>query len=66
MSIPDLGVLRDRDMVSIRQEGIELADEERMTAKEVGYPLDDTGCVNPVLCSAKRELKGNDTHNCPL
>jgi len=63
MSIPDLGILRDRDLVSIRQEGIELANEEGVTVKEVSHPLDDTGCVDPNLWSARRESKGSDTHN---
>ena len=66
MSIPDLRILYDCNLVSIRQEGIELADEEGVAVEKVSYPLDDAGCVNPALWSAKRELKCNGTHNCPL
>jgi hypothetical protein len=63
MSIADFGILHDRDLVSIRQEGIELANEEGVTVEEVGYPLNDTGCVDPNPLSARRELEGNDTHS---
>jgi len=63
MSISDFGILHDRDLVSIRQEGIELANEEGMTVEEVGYSLNDTRCVDPNPLSTRRELKGNDTHS---
>ena len=42
MSILDFGILHDRDPVSVRQVGIEFANEERVTMKEADYPLDDT------------------------
>lgn len=31
--------------------------------KEMGHSLDDAGCVDPNLGSAKRELKGNSTYS---
>ena len=63
MSIPDFGILHDRDLVSIRQECIELANEEGVTVEEVGYLLNDAGCVDPSHLSEKNGLKGNDTHS---
>ena len=63
MSIPDFGILHDRDLVSVWQEGIELANEEGVAVKELGYSLNDTRCVNPVLSSVGCKLKGNHTHS---
>ena len=63
MSISDFGILHDRDLVSVRQEGIEFANEEGVAVEEVGYPLDDTGCVDPNRLSVKRGLNGNGTHS---
>lgn len=66
VGISEFGILHDRDLVSTRQEGIEVANEEGVTVEEAGYPLNDAGCVDPNLWSAKRELKGNGTHSWPL
>jgi hypothetical protein len=63
MGIPDFGVLYDRDLIAIRQEGIKVADKDGVTMEEVSYPLDDAGCVDPNLWSVKRELKGSDIHS---
>ena len=66
MSIPDFGILHDRNLISIRQESVELANEERVTVEEVSYPLDDARRVDPNLWSAKQELEDNEAHSWPL
>jgi hypothetical protein len=66
MSITDFGILHDRDLVSIRQESIEFANEEGVTVEEVSYSLDDARCVDPTSGQQNAELEGNDTHSWPL
>ena len=63
MSIQDFSILHNRDPVSVWQEGNELNEEEGAVMKELGYSLNETRCVNPVLSSVGRKLEGNYAHN---
>lgn len=63
MGIPGFGVLYDRDLVAVRQEGVEVANENGVTVKKASYPLYDARRVDPNHCLVEGELQGSRTHS---